>query len=106
MIIRRSSQVDFAEPARRPFLTTTPASTRRSTSRLAPTISRGRWLRPGSAGSSEVRILFCFDARRKAILLVAGDKSGQWQDWYKRAIPLAELRYERWLAGEYGEEGT
>jgi hypothetical protein len=63
-------------------------------------------LRPGSAGSSEVRILFCFDARRQAILLVAGDKSGQWQDWYKRAIPLAELRYERWLAGEYGEERT
>jgi hypothetical protein len=63
-------------------------------------------LRPGSAGSSEVRIVFCFDPRRQAILLVAGDKSGQWQDWYKRAIPLAELRYERWLAGEYGEERT
>jgi hypothetical protein len=44
-------------------------------------------LRPGSAGSTEVRILFCFDPRRQAILLVAGDKSGQWQDWYKRAIP-------------------
>jgi hypothetical protein len=43
-------------------------------------------LRPGSAGASEVRILFCFDPERQAVLLVAGDKSGQWRDWYKRAI--------------------
>jgi hypothetical protein len=62
-------------------------------------------LRPGSTGHSEVRVLFCFDPARRAILLVAGDKAGQWQDWYKRAIPLAEERYARWLAGEYDEEG-
>ena len=29
-------------------------------------------LRPGSAGASEVRILFCFDSERQAVLLVAG----------------------------------
>ena len=63
-------------------------------------------LRPGSAGSSEVRILFCFDPERQAVLLVAGDKSGQWRDWYKRAIPLAEERYARWLVGGYAEERT
>jgi hypothetical protein len=61
-------------------------------------------LRPGSAGASEVRILFCFDTRRQAILLVAGDKRGQWKDWYKAAIPLAEDRYRRWLAGGYDAE--
>ena len=49
-------------------------------------------LRPGSAGTTEVRILFCFDPERQAVLLVAGDKSGHWKDWYKRAIPLAEER--------------
>jgi hypothetical protein len=38
------------------------------------------------------------------VLLVAGDKSGQWRDWYKRAIPLAEERYARWIAGGYSEE--
>jgi hypothetical protein len=38
------------------------------------------------------------------VLLVAGDKSGRWQDWYKAAIPLAEERYDRWLAGDYDEE--
>jgi hypothetical protein len=63
-------------------------------------------LRPGSAGASEVRILFCFDAERQAVLLVAGDKQGNWSGWYKAAIPLAEERYNRWLAGEYDEERT
>ena len=33
-------------------------------------------LRPGSSGTSEIRILFAFDPWRSAILLVAGDKSG------------------------------
>ncbi len=51
-------------------------------------------LRPGSAGRSEVRILFAFDPVRQAILLVAGDKAGQWQQWYKRSIPLADDRFD------------
>ena len=38
-------------------------------------------LRTGSSGRSEVRILFAFDPERKAILLVAGDKAGNWQKW-------------------------
>lgn len=54
-------------------------------------------LRPGSAGRSEVRILFVFDPRRNAVLLVAGDKSGKWTEWYRQAIPLAEARYEAYL---------
>jgi hypothetical protein len=31
-------------------------------------------LRPGSSGSSEIRILFIFDPERNAVLLTAGDK--------------------------------
>ncbi|MFI1730528.1 type II toxin-antitoxin system RelE/ParE family toxin [Streptomyces acidicola] len=54
-------------------------------------------LRPGSARSSEIRILFVFDPERNAVLLVAGDKSGQWTEWYHRSIPLAESRYAEWL---------
>lgn len=54
-------------------------------------------LRPGSAGSSEVRILFVFDPARNAVLLVAGDKSGRWESWYRRSIPLAEARYALYL---------
>ncbi len=51
-------------------------------------------LRPGSVGATEVRILFVFDPRRRAVLLVAGDKSGRWSQWYADAVPLAERRYE------------
>ena len=57
-------------------------------------------LRPGSAGASEVRILFVFDPLRRAVLLMAGDKSGAWRSWYDSAIPLAERRYDDWLRGE------
>jgi hypothetical protein len=55
-------------------------------------------LRPGSSGRSEVRILFAFDPKRRAIFLVAGDKHGQWQRWYKENIPIADDRYDEHLA--------
>ncbi|WP_455352555.1 hypothetical protein [Streptomyces sp. SYSU K217416] len=28
---------------------------------------------------------------------MAGDKSGQWTEWYRRSIPLAEARCAEWL---------
>jgi hypothetical protein len=64
-------------------------------------------LRPGSSGSTEVRVLFVFDPRREAILLVAGDKSGRWRDWYRESIPLAEARYDEYLAAadDAGKDG-
>ena len=55
-------------------------------------------LRPGSAGKTEIRILFIFDPQRRAILLVAGNKAGNWTRWYRDAIKLAEDRYTRFLA--------
>jgi len=60
-------------------------------------LSNLKELRPGSAGRSEIRILYIFDPRRNAVLLVAGDKAGQWDAWYRTAIPLAEQRYEDYL---------
>ncbi|WP_413336577.1 type II toxin-antitoxin system RelE/ParE family toxin [Brevibacterium sp. GP-SGM9] len=47
-------------------------------------------LRPGSSGQTELRVLFAFDPARKAILLVAGDKSGNWKRWYRQNIPIAD----------------
>ena len=61
-------------------------------------------LRPGSRGRSEIRILFAFDPDRQAVLLVAGDKAGNWTKWYDDRIPLAERRFEAWLSGDYSEE--
>ena len=57
-------------------------------------------LRPGSAGRSEIRILFAFDPKRRAILLVAGDKAGRWKQWYDTNIPIADDRFDEWLASE------
>lgn len=54
-------------------------------------------LRPGSAGSTEVRVLFVFDPDRKAVILVGGDKTSKWRRWYSTAIPLAEAAYENHL---------
>lgn len=54
-------------------------------------------LRPGSAGTTEIRVLFVFDPWRSAILLVGGDKSGNWTRWYRTAIPRAERLYEEYL---------
>lgn len=51
-------------------------------------------LRPGSAGSSEIRILAVFDPVRRAVLLIAGDKAGNWQGRYESSVPLAEQRYD------------
>lgn len=52
-------------------------------------------LRPPTAGRGAVRILFAFDEDRQALLLVAGDKAGQWNAWYRTAIPLAETRFRQ-----------
>lgn len=54
-------------------------------------------LRPGSSGRSELRVLFAFDPQRKAILLVAGDKAGQWKKWYRVNIPIADDRFDEHL---------
>lgn len=54
-------------------------------------------LRPGSAGSSELRVLFAFDTKRRAIMLVAGDKSGNWKKWYRTNIPIADALFSKHL---------
>ncbi len=44
------------------------------------------------------RVAFIFDKKRKAILLVAGNKSGKDQKlFYKRLISIAENRIARYL---------
>ena len=50
-------------------------------------------LRPGSGGRSEIRIIFAFDPARSALLLLGGDKAGNWQRWYRDNIPAAEQLY-------------
>jgi hypothetical protein len=61
------------------------------------TIRNLKELRPGSSGRSEVRLLFVFDPWRQAVFLVAGDKAGDWENWYDGAILMAETRFARYL---------
>jgi len=42
---------------------------------------------------TSIRILFAFDPRRAAILLVGGDKAGEWNAWYVEHIPIADTIY-------------
>lgn len=51
-------------------------------------------LLPGSSGRLELRILFAFDPERRAILLAAGDKTGNWSKWYKTNIPVADDQFD------------
>ena len=43
-----------------------------------------------------IRILYAFDPRRTAILLLGGDKTGD-DDWYERNVPTADRIFERHL---------
>jgi hypothetical protein len=44
-----------------------------------------------------IRVLFAFDPRRTAILLIGGDKTGRWQEWYDETIPVADELYDTHL---------
>jgi hypothetical protein len=43
---------------------------------------------------------------RSVVLLVAGDKSGHWDKWYRTAIPRAEQLYDDYLAERNKEMGV
>ncbi len=54
-----------------------------------------------TAGDGVWRVAFAFDPERKAVLLVAGDKSGgSTKRFYKNLIKTADQRYSRHLAKE------
>lgn len=51
-----------------------------------------------------LRVLFAFDPRRMAILLIGGDKTGRWREFYERMIPVADDLYDEHLK-ELRKEG-
>jgi hypothetical protein len=42
-------------------------------------------------------VLFAFDPKRRAILLVGGDKARAWSRWYEVNVPIADQRYDTQL---------
>lgn len=75
----------------RPFVDTIKGSRHPNMKELRPT-------------GTHLRILFAFDPRRSAILLVGGDKTHRWREWYKTFIPIADTLYDEHLH-ELREEG-
>jgi len=61
-------------------------------------------LRPGSAGATEVRLLFVFDPERQAVILVAGTKRVTGPAGTEWQVPLAEQVYEDHLKRIEGED--
>jgi hypothetical protein len=57
-----------------------------------------------SVEDRDLRVLFIFDPRQTAILLLGGDKTGEWNRWYQREVPRADDLYENYLQ-ELEEEG-
>lgn len=47
---------------------------------------------------SSIRVLFTFGPDRVPVLLVAGDKAGDWKGWYPPAIREAAREYRAYLA--------
>lgn len=43
------------------------------------------------------RVLYAFDPRRCAILLIGGDKTGDGR-WYERFVPIADKLFDEHLA--------
>ena len=65
--------------------------------------SRHRDLKEMRSIGGHLRALFAFDARRHAVVLLGGDKTGDWKGWYVRNIPRADRLYDQHLRNLGGE---
>lgn len=72
---------EFGPGLGRPFVDTLKGSRHTNMKELRP---RG----------GHLRVLFAFDPRRIAVLLVGGDKTDQWERWYKGAVARADSLYD------------
>jgi hypothetical protein len=59
----------------------------------------GRHLKEIRPLGTDVRILCTFTADRTLVLLFAGSKEGEWNRWYRRAIPEAARLYRDYIEG-------
>jgi len=52
------------------------------------------------------RVLYAFDPRRAAILLIGGNKTGAGNRWYEEFVPVADRLYDAHLAALQAERVT
>jgi hypothetical protein len=43
-----------------------------------------------------MRIIFPFDPSRSALMLIGGDRAGNWLCWWREHIPIAERLYDEY----------
>jgi hypothetical protein len=58
------------------------------------TSSRHQRMKELRPPGTDIRILFCFDPRRTAILLLWGDKAEAWEAWYVQNVRIADALYD------------
>lgn len=51
-----------------------------------------------------LRALFAFDPRRRAVVLLGGNKTSDWRGWYARNVSVADKVYAKHLRS-LGKEG-
>jgi hypothetical protein len=56
-------------------------------------------------GGRPLRVLYAFDPRRTAVLLLGGDKTGN-RRWYEESVPRADALYDRHLSDVMRGGGT
>lgn len=80
----------FGPALGRPYVDTLKGSKHRNMKELRIRTADGVW-----------RFAFAFDPRRRAVILVGGDKSGVARDrFYRPLIKRADDRFDRWLEKE------
>jgi hypothetical protein len=75
---------EYGPVTRRPFVDTLEGSAHANMKELRP--------RATSQGA-HMRVLFAFDLQSRAIMLVAGNKAGNWRRWYTDNIPIADALF-------------
>lgn len=50
----------------------------------------------GGVGEAQLRVLYAFDPKRSAILLIGGDKHGN-KKWYDEFVPIADKLFDQHL---------
>ena len=66
-----------------------------------------QWMRRRQQATAAARVMKAswMSSRISQILLVGGDKSGDWSGWSRRAIPQAEELYTQYVKEREEEEG-
>lgn len=83
--------------AQRPFVDTLKGSRHANMKELRPRTTRR---------GAHMRVLFAFDPQSRAVMLLAGDKAGNWQKWYAKNIPIADDLFDAHLGGLRRQSST